>query len=69
MCVSVPPACMYVPMEVRFPGSGVIDGYEPSYMSWDVSPDLLQEQSILLSTEPSLSPRATLPLPRQDFPV
>ena len=63
MCIGVLPECILVchmhaaPMEaeegVGSPGTGVTDGYEPPYGCWELNQDLLEEQPVLLTAEPS----------------
>lgn len=37
-----------------FPGTGIIVSCELSYGCWEANPDLLREQQLLLTSEPSL---------------
>lgn len=37
--------------DIRSPGAGVVDGYEPSCGCWELNSGPLQEQQILLMTE------------------
>jgi hypothetical protein len=39
---------------VRSPGTGITVGCEPPYGWWELNLDLLEEQPVLFSTEPSL---------------
>jgi hypothetical protein len=68
MYVSASPACMYVcyvhawyPRSseegIQSPGMEVIDTYEPPCGCPELNPDPLQEQKVLLTTEPPLQPR------------
>lgn len=41
---------------IRFPGIGVIDSYELPYGYWELNPRPLEEQYMLLTTEPSPQP-------------
>ena len=43
-------------LTVRYPGAGGTDGFELLCSCWESNPDPLEEQSMLLTTEPSLSP-------------
>lgn len=63
--MSVFPVCMYVyhihpwyPQKseegIKFPGTGVTVGWEPRCGCWEPNPVPLEEQSVLLFTEPSL---------------
>lgn len=36
------------------PGTGIMDSYEPPCGCWESNPDPLQQQQVLLTTEPSL---------------
>ena len=47
--------CLWRPEDdFPFPETGVIDDCEPPCGSWELKPDLLEEQPVLLTTEPSL---------------
>ena len=37
--------------DIRSPGAGVVDGYEPSCGCWELNSGPLQEQQVLLMTE------------------
>jgi hypothetical protein len=64
MCLSVLSACVHayhmgtVPTEAREGiwsfGTGVTDGCEPPCECWELNLSLLDEQPVLLTTEPSL---------------
>lgn len=41
---------------IRSPGNEVIDGCKPPYRCGELNPGLLQEQQVLLNTDPSLQP-------------
>ena len=41
---------------IRFPGTGVTNDCEPSCGSWEQNSGSLQEQKVLIPTEPSLQP-------------
>ena len=69
MCMSVLFACMHThhacpqyPWRsdegIRVPGTGYMSSYEALYGTWDPNPGLLQEQQVLLTTEPPLQPLA-----------
>jgi hypothetical protein len=45
----------------------VTDGCEPPCGCWDLNSGPLEEQSVLLTAEPSLQPRLSLPTPQMDF--
>jgi hypothetical protein len=47
-------ACMCLCEGVRTPGIGIIDCYELPCRCWELNPDPLQEQPVLLTTDPSL---------------
>jgi hypothetical protein len=58
MYVCVLCACLVVIEEgTRFPKTGVTDGSEPPCWCWELNPGPLQEQTALLTTEPSLQPQ------------
>ena len=41
---------------IRFPRTRIIDGFELPYGCWELSLDPLDEQLMLLTTDPSLQP-------------
>jgi hypothetical protein len=56
-----------------FPWTKGTDSFEPSYGCWELNADLLEEQRVLLFTEPSLQPQlgilyATIPLTSATVP-
>jgi len=62
VCVSVC-ACVFVYMcpwrpeeGIRYPGTGVKDGFIPSCVCWELNQGLLQEQLMLLTADSSLQP-------------
>ena len=57
MCMSISFCFMYMsPKEedIGSPGDGVTHGCDPSCGYWELNPVSLQEQPVLLATEPSL---------------
>jgi hypothetical protein len=52
MCISVLPACV----SVRFPGTRITDSCELLRGCWELNLGPLEEQSVLLTAEPSLQP-------------
>jgi hypothetical protein len=44
-------------MRMSNPGTGVIDRYDLPCGLWELNQDPLEEQLVLLTAEPSLSPR------------
>jgi hypothetical protein len=61
MCMSVLSACISVHHRPAWfrdmsPGATVTDSCEQSCDGWERNPDSLQEQQVLLTTEPSLQP-------------
>jgi hypothetical protein len=74
MCMSVLPACIFVYYEsswcLRQPergcGTGLPDGCEPQCGFWELSLDLLEEQQVLLTSEPSLQPRDRFRLKKEN---
>jgi hypothetical protein len=55
MCAGVLPACIMCEGS-RSPGTGVTDSCELSCGCWELNPDSLEEQLVLLTTESSLQP-------------
>jgi hypothetical protein len=46
-------------LSLETPEEGIrLDGCEPPYGCWELNSGPLEEQSVLLTTEPSLQPRA-----------
>lgn len=62
MCMDVLPVCMSVhwcprkPESVGSPRARVTDDCELPYWCWELNPDPLEKQSVLLIAEPSLQP-------------
>ena len=52
LLIDVLPICMCE--DVRCPGTGVTDSSELPCGCWDLNPGSLEEQSMLLTAEPSL---------------
>lgn len=69
--VSILPTCMSTylhtvmsgacggPKCFRFPGTGIMNSYEASWSCWELNPAPLEEQAVLLVTEPPLQPQET----------
>jgi hypothetical protein len=58
MYVDVLSACASIcaPEDIRFHETTVMDGCEPSCDCWELNSGTLEEQSVLLTAEPSLQP-------------
>lgn len=55
-CMSLCTTCVQEPAEARSPGTGVTDSCKLPHGWWELNPDPLQEQPVLLAPEPFLQP-------------
>jgi len=51
--------CLFVFEGVRFPRNEIADSFEPTCGFWELNSGPLEEQPVLLTTEPSLQPPDT----------
>ena len=80
MCIDVLPArayilytmCVYCPLKpeegVRTSGTGVMDGCRLPCGCWELNSGPLEEQPVLLTTEPSLQPQKSVFFNRKQIP-